>query len=55
LPRRSTIDARWTTPDHTPDFLLIETRKPQMRYAITFFERKLIGHRWDSVPKGKVS
>jgi hypothetical protein len=28
---------------------------PQLRYAITLFGRKMTGHRWDSVPKGKAS
>jgi len=41
------------TPQGSCDFLLIGSLIPQLRYAITLFQCKMICHRWDSVPKGK--
>ncbi len=38
---------------HSPgDFLLVSSLIPQLRYAIALLGRKMMCHRWDSVPKG---
>ena len=46
-------DRRWAAPDRPRDFFLAVTLKPQLRYPIALVARKMTGHRWDSVPKGK--
>ena len=45
---------RWRAIESLGDLLLIGATVPQMRYAITLFDCKMTGHRWDSVPKGRV-
>jgi len=45
-------DGRGTPLESPRDFLLICSLMPQLRYPITLFHRKMMGHRRDSVPKG---
>ena len=47
-------DRRRRTTDGFGDLLLICSLMPQLCYAITLFQRKMTGHRWDSIPRGKV-
>jgi hypothetical protein len=49
-----TADGRRRTVEGFGNLLLIKSPMPQLRYAITLFQRKMTGHRWDSIPKGKV-
>jgi hypothetical protein len=45
-------DGRRGTPQGHRNFLLLGALVQQLSYAITFLVRKMVGHRWDSVPKG---
>jgi len=47
-------DGRRRTPDGLGNLRLFGSLIVQLRYTITLFGGKLICHRWDSVPQGKV-
>lgn len=47
-------DGGWRAAQGLCDFRLTRLPRLPRRYAITFFHRKMTGHRWDSIPKGKV-
>src|SRR3970282_2653582 len=47
-------DGRFRTAEGLGNFLLLGSLVQHLRYAVTLFGRKMLGHRWDSVPKGWV-